>query len=73
MAKSTDHSCSYFLCALTILFIAFKLAKIIDWEWYYVLAPLWVPLAIFLSVSVILIIGAAAWDLIIMLTKKKEK
>jgi hypothetical protein len=36
---------------LTITFIVLKLAKIIDWSWWWVLAPLWVP-------PVLLIIGA---------------
>lgn len=28
--------------ALTLLFIAFKLAHIINWAWWWVLAPLWI-------------------------------
>ena len=32
---------SWFICMLTILFIAFKLAGVIAWSWLWVLAPLW--------------------------------
>ena len=30
-----------FLDALTLLFVALKLLKVIDWSWWWVLAPLW--------------------------------
>lgn len=33
--------------ALLILFIAFKLAHIIAWSWWWVLAPLWAPVAVY--------------------------
>lgn len=32
-----------FLGALTILFIAFKLTKVIAWSWWWVLSPWWIP------------------------------
>lgn len=34
---------SGFLGLLAILFIAFKLAHIINWSWWWVLTPLWIP------------------------------
>lgn len=37
---------------LLVLFIAFKLSGIIAWSWWWVLAPLWIPVAIMLVVSV---------------------
>ncbi len=30
---------------IAILFIALKLTNYIDWSWWWVLAPLWVPIA----------------------------
>ena len=35
---------------LAILFIAFKLAGIINWSWVWVLSPLWLGIAIVLVV-----------------------
>lgn len=35
-----------FLPALAILFIALKLAHQIDWNWFVVLSPLWLPFAL---------------------------
>ena len=37
-----------FLGLLTIVFIVLKLTKYIDWAWWWVLSPLWVPLALIL-------------------------
>lgn len=39
-----------FLSLLTVLFIGLKLTGYIDWSWLWVLAPLWIPLAIVLSI-----------------------
>lgn len=35
---------------LTIAFIVLKLTGVIDWSWWWVLSPAWVPVAIFLLV-----------------------
>ena len=35
-----------FLGLLTIVFIVLKLIKVINWSWWWVLAPTWIPLAI---------------------------
>lgn len=44
---------------LAILFIAFKLAGIIDWSWIWVLSPLWLGFALFVVslFTVIFLIG----------------
>ena len=31
---------------LTVAFVTLKLCKVIDWSWWWVLAPLWGPWAI---------------------------
>ena len=31
---------------LTIAFIVLKLCNVITWSWWWVLAPLWIPIAI---------------------------
>lgn len=35
-----------FLNILTLIFIVLKLTGNIDWSWWWVLSPLWIPLAI---------------------------
>ena len=43
---------------LGILFVALKLTGYIDWSWFYVTMPFWLPLTIVLGVaSVFLLIG----------------
>jgi len=34
-----------FLGLLTVLFIGLKLGALIDWSWWWVLSPLWLPYA----------------------------
>ena len=41
---------------LTIVFIVLKLLNILDWSWWWVLAPLWLPVGIILIIALIFII-----------------
>ena len=31
---------------LTIVFIVLKLTKVISWSWWWVISPIWIPVAI---------------------------
>jgi hypothetical protein len=37
---------------LTIVFITLKLTHVIAWSWWWVLAPMWAPLAVVLVIAV---------------------
>ena len=41
---------------LTICFVVLKLCKVITWSWVWVLAPLWIPIAIALVLGILYII-----------------
>jgi hypothetical protein len=43
---------------LTILFIGLKLTHYIDWSWLWVLSPLWIGLAVVLSLFVLFMVIA---------------
>lgn len=42
-----------FLSYLSLIFITLKLTKLIDWNWFEVLAPLLIPLALELAVILV--------------------
>lgn len=43
------------LCGmLAVLFIGLKLTHYIDWSWWWVLAPLWVPPVVILSILAVI-------------------
>ena len=46
-----------FLGLLTILFIALKLTGHIDWSWWWVLSPIWMPIALVVLVGIIYVVG----------------
>jgi membrane protein YdbS with pleckstrin-like domain len=50
---------------LTIVFVILKLTGVITWSWWFVLAPLWVPVALFLLV----VLGVVIFTIF----NKKEK
>lgn len=35
---------------LTILFIGLKLGEVIDWSWWWILSPIWIPAAAILTI-----------------------
>lgn len=38
---------------LGLLFIALKLCNVIEWSWFWVLAPFWIPLGIAVTIFII--------------------
>lgn len=57
MSNSTkvvvDNS-SIFTTLLAVLFIGLKLTGHIDWSWWWVLSPLWIPFALVLTIGLII-------------------
>ena len=43
-----------FSSLLTLVFIVLKLIGVINWSWWWVLAPLWIPFGIVLVVVIII-------------------
>ena len=44
-----------FLGLLTITFIVLKLTGVIDWSWWWVLAPVWIPFVITIMILAIIV------------------
>ena len=59
MSKSSNNSSVGFSGLLTIVFITLKLTNYIDWSWWWVLSPLWIGVALFLAILIIMVAGAA--------------
>ena len=47
MSEKTSGGVGFF-GALALLFIALKLTGYITWSWWWVLAPMWIPIALIL-------------------------
>ena len=64
MSTTTDtHSSGGigFTGLLALLFIALKLTDVIAWSWWWVLAPLWIPVTLGLVVGVVFLV---AWTIV---------
>lgn len=48
-----------FTSLLALLFIGLKLGNVIAWSWFWVLSPIWIPLAIWLAIVIIVFLCAA--------------
>jgi hypothetical protein len=45
------------ICGVTfIVFLILKLCNVIDWSWWWVTAPLWIPVVLFVATCVIMFI-----------------
>jgi len=53
---STSSGGIGFFSLLTLIFITLKLLNKIDWSWWWVLAPLWIGLCVFVIIVMIVII-----------------
>ena len=58
--RETENSNSYhgigFFGLLQVVFIALKVAKVIDWSWWLVFLPIWIELGIIILLIIILTI-----------------
>lgn len=60
MAESSGSSGGVGLCGLIfIVFLTLKLTNYIDWSWWWVTAPLWIPALVALGILGIILIIAA--------------
>ncbi len=41
---------------LAIVFITLRLCKVITWSWWWVLAPIWIPLAVVIALCILYVI-----------------
>lgn len=48
-----------FCSLLTIAFIVLKLCGVISWSWLWVLAPLWIPIALSFAIIAVFAMGCA--------------
>ena len=58
---------------LTVLFIGLKLTDNIDWSWWWVLSPLWIGIALVLSIFVIgIVLAGLIGGIAALCTSKKS-
>lgn len=60
--------------AVFIVFLVLKLCNVIDWSWWWVTAPLWIPLVLILVVLVIVmgVVGVAGLISLFCMPRKRE-
>lgn len=57
--SSSSSSGIGFTGLLTVAFVVLKLTHYIDWSWWWVLSPIWISLALFLCILIVMILVAA--------------
>lgn len=55
--KTTVNGGIGFFGLLQVVFIALKVAKVIDWSWWLVLLPTWINLGIFVLCIIVIVIA----------------
>lgn len=64
MSKEVNSGGVSFFGLLAIVFITLKLTNVIAWSWWWVLLPLWGPVAFMLSLGVLVLIGLGILKLV---------
>ena len=54
--NNTSYAGLSFLDVLLVVFIALKIAKVIDWSWWLVLLPLWIQIGLILIIIIVIYI-----------------
>lgn len=54
--NNTSYAGLSFLDVLLVVFIALKIAKVIDWSWWLVLLPLWIQIGLVLIIIIVIYI-----------------
>lgn len=54
--NNTSYVGLSFLDVLLVVFIALKIAKVIDWSWWLVLLPLWIQIGLVLIIIIVIYI-----------------
>lgn len=67
MRKETVKTTSNGGGTLFLVFLVLKLTNVIDWSWWWVTSPLWIPLA------VVVIIFLVATPIILLIQKILDK
>ena len=64
MSNTTKVQGSFpFLSILCLIFITLKLTGYIAWSWWWVLAPIWIPVTIVLAIFVVVgMVGVAEYN-----------
>ena len=46
---------------LFVVFLVLKLTEVIDWSWWWVTAPIWIPVAFVFAMAIIVAILSSRW------------
>lgn len=67
MNKNNQNTSSgvTFASLLFLLFLALKLTHVIDWSWWWITAPLWIPFIIVIAVFFSGVIIVFIWSFVI--------
>jgi hypothetical protein len=57
---------------LFVVFLVLKLCNVIDWSWWWVTAPLWIPVALFVAVCAVVFIVGVFIGIVRAIVKSKK-
>lgn len=72
MERNTRRGGTSICTVLLLIFLVLKLTGTINWSWWWVLAPLWAPLAIVVFILIIWLITGLLCGLKISIRKKND-
>lgn len=63
--KEVQYTGMGFLSWLALTFIVLKLTGTIDWSWWWVLSPIWIPWAILIAVVIVGVVACGGFYLFV--------
>lgn len=73
-SNNTSSSGGIGFCGLlTIVFITLKLTGYIDWSWWWVWAPMWVPFAAIIVGFIVYLVYKIGYLLVLSISSRRRK
>lgn len=55
MSKEIKYSGGNITTSLLVVFVVLKLTKLVNWSWWWILSPLWLPFILVVIIAIIMI------------------
>lgn len=73
MKRRSPRGCGSFLFFLLFIFVILKVAGAVDWSWWWVISPIWLPLAVALTVlTVMALMGVGVYKVVAAVLRRQD-
>ncbi len=74
MKQRSTGGCGSFILLLFLFFVVLKVTGLVDWSWWWVASPLWLPAVFVLgTLAVMAVMGVSVYRIVVGAPKRQER